>query len=115
MNAQCGPPCRRRKRVVKGGGLDHVSRKIERSFHNSQKNKIDISRFTEKKLTLFFKQKLHIMQRQKKLSANKDKAGVQVFILKKFVRLICSQFLTKTHGLVNASQDLESSGSYSLH
>jgi len=55
------------------------------------------------------------MQRQKNLTANKDKAGVQVFILKKFVRLICSQFLTKTPGLVNASQDLESSGSYSLH
>lgn len=55
------------------------------------------------------------MQRQKKLSANKDKVGVQVFILKKFVRLICSPFLTKTPGLVNASQDLESSGSYSLH
>lgn len=55
------------------------------------------------------------MQRQKKLSANMDKAGVQVFILKKIVRLICSQFLTKTPGLVNASHDLESSGSYSLH
>ena len=66
MNAQHGPPCRRCKRVVKGGGLDHVSRKIERSFHNSQKNKIDISRFTEKKLTLFFKIKVTYNAKTKK-------------------------------------------------
>ena len=26
------------ERVVKGGGLDHVSRKIKRSFHNSRNN-----------------------------------------------------------------------------
>ena len=44
-----------------------------------------------------------------------SKVGVQVVILKKIVRLICSQFLTKTPGLANASHDLESSGSYSLH
>ena len=37
MNVQRGPPCRTRKRVVKGGGggVDHVSPKITRSFDNS--------------------------------------------------------------------------------
>ena len=39
MNAERGPPCRTRKRVVKGGGggvgVDHVSPKITRSFDNS--------------------------------------------------------------------------------
>ena len=33
------------ERVVRGGGLDHVSRKIKRSFHNSRKIK-QASRFT---------------------------------------------------------------------
>ena len=37
MNAERGPPCRTRKRVVKGGGvgIDHGSQKIKRSFDNS--------------------------------------------------------------------------------
>ena len=42
MNAERGPPCRTRKRVVKGGGgggLEPVSRKKKRAFENSGKKK----------------------------------------------------------------------------
>ena len=35
------------------GDLDHVSRKIKWSFHDSRKNKIGIPRFTEKNKNVF--------------------------------------------------------------
>ena len=55
MNAQRGPPCRTRKRVVKGGGWSR-SRFTENKTVLSQftKNKIGISRFTGKKAEPFF-------------------------------------------------------------
>ena len=51
MNAERGPPCRTRKRVVKGGGGSSRSRFTENKTVLSQfmKNKIGISRFTKKK------------------------------------------------------------------
>ena len=54
----------------KGGGIDHVSRKIKQPFHNSQKYNISISRFTENKREHFGKSRfmaaMEIMIHKKK-------------------------------------------------